>query len=165
MSKDKKYKLDISRVLYATDNKNYNFYSNLTQEEKKAYSPLVVMRFLSSAQDQSGLHSYYLNAVNEYVNNNFWELSKHPELQHKLMAAVGFKHPKVYHKWISVKNGSKSKDTILHKFLKEVYEGANTDEISFVLKNITRDELSNLLKKYAKQDNEIKEMLKIYDRM
>ena len=41
-------KLDIKRVLNAIDDRNYDFYSTLTDEEKKSFSPYVAMRFASN---------------------------------------------------------------------------------------------------------------------
>jgi hypothetical protein len=41
--------LDIKRELAAVDLRNYNFYENLTAEEKKEFSPYILMRYVSNA--------------------------------------------------------------------------------------------------------------------
>ena len=84
-------KLDIKRVLKAVDNKNYNFYSNLTDEERKELSPFVLMRFVSNVQGQDqDIEEWFVEMTNDFVNKNHWQLSKnHKELLWKLLAATG----------------------------------------------------------------------------
>jgi len=43
-------KLDIKRELRAVDQKDYNFYDNLTDEERKAFSAYILMRYTASVQ-------------------------------------------------------------------------------------------------------------------
>jgi hypothetical protein len=90
-------KLDIKRVLNAIDDRNYDFYSTLTDEEKKSFSPYVAMRFASNT-DSIDAQEWYITNVNEFVNKNHWDLSKnHKELLCKLFASCGagvrIRHP------------------------------------------------------------------------
>src|SRR3546814_9494510 len=50
--------------------------------EKKAFSPLVIMRWISGVKGSREINEYYLQMVNEMINQNLWDscLSKHPEL-------------------------------------------------------------------------------------
>ena len=43
-------KLDIKRELNAVDRKVYDFYDKLSDEERKAFSPYVLMRYVSNVQ-------------------------------------------------------------------------------------------------------------------
>jgi hypothetical protein len=45
-------KLDIKRELQAVNSKNYDFYDGLSAEEKKAFSPYILMRYVSNPQNQ-----------------------------------------------------------------------------------------------------------------
>ncbi len=152
----KQHKLDLSQVLYNLDTRNKAFYSNLSDEEKKGYTPLILMRFMSSAPNQGGLHEYHLEAVNEIVNRDFWSLSKHPELQHKLLSICGV-GKKQFHSWIP--NSKKQTKTKLFDFLKKVLPDANDDEIALYLKINSLDDFKSLLKEYGLQDKEMKEIL------
>jgi len=78
--KKREYKLDIMEVLKALDMGDRAYYDGLTDEEKKAYVPLVIMRWMSALPDQNSARHYSVLAVNDLVNVGFWELSKHTEL-------------------------------------------------------------------------------------
>ena len=78
-------KLDIKRELRAVDLKDYSFYDNLSEEEKKAFSPYILMRYVSNVQGDSDTQEWFLEMVNETVNKHFMVLSKdHKALLWKL---------------------------------------------------------------------------------
>lgn len=77
---NKKHKLDIFKTLSHISTKDRNFYSDLTEEERKAFQPRVVMRWLSGTNDARQL--YFLN---ELVNPFVFSLYKHPQLLYNLM--------------------------------------------------------------------------------
>jgi hypothetical protein len=89
--KKKEPKLDISRVIKAVDSKNYEFYDSLNDEERKGFSPYVLMRFISSAPGTDReVQEHFVEMTNELINKNHWELSnQHPALMWKLYAATG----------------------------------------------------------------------------
>ena len=72
----KKRELDLNRVLSAVDNKNYNFYDNLTEAELKEFSPFVLMRFVSNVDSRDrDIQEWFVEMTNELVNKNHWDLS------------------------------------------------------------------------------------------
>ena len=83
-------KLDMfKKVLPALDTRNKTFYENLSEEEKKDFSPWLVQRFLSSAESPSqGIIEHYLIMTNDIVNVNFSDIND-PEMLSKLMSIVG----------------------------------------------------------------------------
>ena len=68
--------LDIKRELNAVDRKIYDFYDNLTDEEKKSFSPYILMRYTASVQGDREIQECFLEMTNELVNKNHWDLSK-----------------------------------------------------------------------------------------
>jgi hypothetical protein len=93
------YKLDIQTVLEAADKGMKQFYENLTEEEQKAFTPLITMRWQSALSDKSDLKHYQILATNDLVNLGMWSLGKHPELLWKLLCVAGTGR-KQYHAWI-----------------------------------------------------------------
>jgi len=74
-------KLDIKRELNAVDQKNYDFYDNLTDEEKKVFSPYILMRYTSNAQGaDTDIQEWFVETTNEFVNKNHFDIAKHKNL-------------------------------------------------------------------------------------
>ena len=110
--------LDIKRELNAVDTKNYDFYDNLTPEEKKAFSPYILMRYTASVQGDREIQEWFLEMTNEMVNKNHWDLSKdHKSLLWKLFAAAGA-GVKCYHPYLAA--GKKEKANKIEKLLSEL---------------------------------------------
>jgi hypothetical protein len=112
-------KLDIKRELHAVDQKDYNFYDNLTDEERKAFSPYILMRYTASVQmPDRDIQEWYLEMTNEMVNKNHWDLSKnHKALLWKLFAATGT-GVNCYHPYLAA--GKKEKANKIEKLLAEL---------------------------------------------
>jgi len=148
-----KEKLDLTKCLTAIDMRERFYYDNLLPEQQKKYVPLVLMRFLSSASNQNGLHEYYLTMINEIVNQDFWTLTKFPDLQHRLMAIVGL-GKKIYHEWIPV--SKKLFNEKLYDFVKIVNPNMNDLEFKVFIKITSEESFVKLAKDYALSDKEIK---------
>src|ERR1700756_3326032 len=101
--KKKESTLTLQMELPAMDFRDMNFYANLSDEHKKEISLWLLMRYMSSSQNNT---EYHLMMVNDMVNHNFSSLSKHPELQWKLLAMCGTKR-KQFHPWIAPPKGIK----------------------------------------------------------
>ena len=152
-----KHKLDLSRTLNSLDTKDLKFYSNLTDEEKKEYAPLILMRFMSSAQNQDGFHEYFLTSINDIVNQDFWTLSKEKEFQHLLLCACGF-GKKFYHQWIpGVKKQNTNK---LFQFFTRIYPNMNNLEFEILVNTYTEEDMKTLCREYALEDKERDDLLK-----
>lgn len=101
--KKKESTLTLQMELPAMDFRDMEFYANLSEEHKKEISIWLLMRYMSSSQ---GNAEYHLTMVNDLVNHNFSALSKHPELQWKLLALCGTKR-KQFHPWVAPPKGVK----------------------------------------------------------
>lgn len=84
----KQYDLNIFDVLKHANNKDYDYFSKLSDKEKEAFQPWLAMRFMSSSPD--GIDAMQSILMTHYVlNNNFQEISKDKDLFYKLMCVVG----------------------------------------------------------------------------
>ena len=71
----KKPQIPLKDVMAAVDKKDRGFYNRLTDEQKKAFSAWMMMRYCSSVQGRDAANYIYL--TNELVNFQFMEVSKH----------------------------------------------------------------------------------------
>ena len=123
-------KLDIGRELRAVNNRDFDFYKNLTDEEKKAFSPYILMRYVSNPQVDDETYEFILERVNDLVNINHWTLSKnHKPLLWKLFASCGVGMPI---KYTYLKAGSKEKANKIEKLLVELYPTMKMSEIKLL---------------------------------
>jgi len=154
-AKKKAAKVPLREMLNALDRNDFDFYSRLDKEQKKAFSPWLAMRYASSASGTDAYH--YLLMVNDLVNVDFSSLKKHPELQWKLLATCGIGHTS-YHKYIQP--GKKKAKTKLHNFLVELYPTLNEKERDLLLALNDKDDLTQLAKDNGLSDKEIKDLFK-----
>lgn len=123
-------KLDIKRELRAVDTRDYEFYDNLTDEEKKAFSPYILMRYTANVQGDKDLQEWFLETTNEYVNKHHWTLSKnHKPLLWKLFAATGVGQT-MYHPYLAA--GKKGKANKIEKLLAEIYPAMKLEDIKIL---------------------------------
>ena len=156
--KEKTYKLDMFKtVLPAIDRREKQFYTGLTDEERKGYAALVLMRAMSSLPDQNPNAAFEILMVNDIVNIGFWELSKHPELQHQLLCCAGL-GTKQYHPWISAK-GKSSTTPVVDALLMELNPGINSIELGMLRALYNQNELKTLAQDAGKSDGEIKKLV------
>lgn len=103
----KNYKLDIFDLLsQLNSDKISDIYENLSDEEKKGFSPLIVMRWMSGTSD-----ARQIMLLNEYVNPSVFALAKHPHLLMQMLHTVSSKMPKKYY-WLATKGGKKSVEAV-----------------------------------------------------
>lgn len=149
-------KLDIQRELRAVDQKNYDFYANLTDDERKAFSPYVLMRYTASVQmPDRDIQEWYLEMTNEMVNKNHWDLSKnHKELLWKLFAATGT-GVNCYHPYLAA--GKKEKANKIEKLLVELYPAMKMAEIKMLAKMMDKNDIKELFDKMGFDKKQRKE--------
>jgi hypothetical protein len=152
-SATKKPGLDIFDEMRAMDLKKFDWLDEQPDDLRKSFAPLVAMRWFSAVGDYSGLADYHVLMTNELVNIGFWDLSKFPDLQYRLMAAAGSGAVQ-RHNWIP---GSKKKNSNkLDKFLLGIYPHLNDDELLILKGKFTVDSLKQMLKDTGMPDADIK---------
>ncbi len=100
----KEFVLDIFQLLDKLSRNDLHIWETLTEEQQKAFSPLVTMRWMSgtSAPDQ-------IICLNEFVNPYIFNLpQEHKELLLKLLATCGPGKPRRY-AWQGAKGGKRSR--------------------------------------------------------
>ena len=153
MSK-KQAAIPLKEVLGAIDRRDRAWYSKLTDDKKKSVSMWMMMRYASSAQGSSAAH--YLFMVNELVNCNFSDVSKHPELQWLLLSACGTGRAE-FHPYIKPPNTRKKKNSIT-QFISEIYPWMKEDEIQLLISINTVDNLKQLAQDYGVDDKTIRDI-------
>lgn len=148
-------KLDIKRELRAVDTRDYDFYDNLTDEEKKAFSPFILMRYTSNVQGDADLQGWFLESTNEYVNKHHWQLSKnHKPLLWKLFAGTGVGQT-MYHQYIAA--GKKGKANKIEKLLAEIYPARKLEDIKILAGMMTDADKKELFDKMGFDKTQRKE--------
>ncbi len=125
-------KIDLKSMLGAVDRRNKEFYSQLSDEQKKEFSPYMVMRWTSSIKGSKQLQEHYLELTNEFLNKDFSVLYKHKKLCWMLASIIGIGRNQ-YHPWIGV--SKKTKKEILADRFSSLYPSLNQDELTILLSN------------------------------
>lgn len=134
--------LDIKRELAAVDTRNYNFYNSLTDEEKKSFSPFVLMRYISNVTENQEIQEWYLEMTNELVNKHHWTLSKnHKSLLWKLFAASGI-GGKYYHPYLAA--GKKGKANKIEKLIAELYPAMKMADVRILAASMSKQDITQL---------------------
>ena len=151
-------KLDIKNEMLQFDIKNRDFYDSLSEEEKKKFSPFLMIRYGSAVNSSnSDLQAYYLMATNERLNKNFFDVNtaQHKKLQWLLATTVSPGMGNQFHQWIAPKK-KESNDNKAIKFLREQYPHLKDDEIKLMSELNDKDDLKQLARKLGWDDKRIK---------
>lgn len=134
--------LDIKRELNNVDLRNHEFFDNLTDDEKKSFSPYVLMRYVSNVGGDRDVQEWYLEMTNEYVNKNHWLLSKkHKPLLWKLFASVGV-GTKMYHQYLAL--GKKEKINKLENLIADLNPAMKIEDIKLLTSLMTKKDIEEL---------------------
>lgn len=147
--------LDIKKELASVDLRDYDFYSKLTDQEKKEFSPYILMRYVSNVDGDRELQEWFISMTNELVNKDHWTLSKnHKDLLWKLFAGCGI-GSRLYHPYL--KAGTKEKAVKIEKLLAEIYPAAKLSDIKLYAKMMTKQDKEELFDKMGFDKKQRKE--------
>ena len=138
----------------AIDKKDRNFYNNLSDEQKKAFSAWMMMRYCSSVQGRDAANYIYM--TNELVNFQFMEVSKHPELQWLLLSACGVGKIQ-FHPYLKPPNSRKKKNKIF-EFIYSIYPHMKAEDINNMIDINTKEELTEFAQSHGYDDKTIKDI-------
>lgn len=183
---------DIQDVLKKIDTKQYDWFGQLTDKEKSQLKAqfIPLLRWLSAvgssevdfdearrqgrkkgdkkgpwpSRDQDNeFTDYYLQFTNMIVNENFFALYDHPELQWKLMCIIGMGTPQK-HQWIKSSPKTPNYDAV-REVIASVNPLASYKEISMIINMHTKESFKELLLRMGKQDDEIKKLMENFKKM
>lgn len=152
-------KLSIKNEMSQFDRKNRDFYESLTDEEKKKFSPFLMIRWGSSVGGNSDLQAYYLMSCNERLNKHFFDVNttQHKKLQWLLATTVSPGMGNQYHQWIAPKK--KINDNKSIKFLRELHPHLKEDDLKLMADLNDKDDLKAYAKGLGWADKDIKKEL------
>ena len=150
----KKPQIPLKDVMAAIDKKDRGFYSRLTDEQKKAFSAWMMMRYCSSVQGREAANYIYL--TNELVNHQFMEVSKHPELQWLLLSACGAGKVQ-FHPYVKPPNARKKKNKIF-EFVSDLKPHMKAEDINLLIEFNTKEELKELAEAHGYDDKAINDI-------
>jgi len=150
-------KLQISNEMREFDLKNRNFFDELTDEERKKFSPFLMIRWGSLVEGSNAIQEYYLMSTNERLNRNFFDISgsKHKKFQWLLATTVSPGLGPKKHRWLASKKRESNNKT--EKFLRELRPDLKSDDIALLAKLHSKAELRQVALDHGWDDKQIKE--------
>lgn len=150
-------RLHIGYEMARLDLKDRAFYDDLTDEERKKFSPYLMIRWGSCVDGPAELQAYYLLSTNENLNRNFFDISssQHKKLQWLLATTVSPDLGKQKHSWISNKKRTATSST--EKVLTKLYPDLKPDDIKLMASLNDRESVKNLAKQHGWDDKRIKD--------
>jgi hypothetical protein len=145
-------KLDIFELLLKIDRKDYGIWETLTDDQKKEFSPLIVMRWMAGMTDPQ-----QLIFLNELVNPLVFNLHD-KELMIKLLTVCSNGKSKRY-SWINYKvNGARKKRASVQLVAKHYQMSYKDAEDS--MKLLTDDDIMDIAGLQGLQKDELTELKK-----
>ena len=127
------------------------FYNSIDTEQQKKFSIWLYMRYASSV-DGPIFRDHYLEMVNDLVNVNFNDLTKHKELQWLLISLCGI-GKKQFHPWI--KPGKRKEKPKIKTWLAKAFLNLKDSELDTLIELNTIDELKDYATQQGLTDKEI----------
>jgi hypothetical protein len=137
---------DLFQSIEAVDRKNYDWYSNLTEEQQRKFVPYMMLHWISAVK--GNLDGYYLLSTDIHANKYMFNerVQHHPELQWLMLCASSPGRGKQFHQWIphlSEKVGSLrepvSTKTVSEYFAK-IYPGADKQALTEAAEEFTQQQ-------------------------
>lgn len=159
---------DLFKALNAIDSKNYNWYKNLSDEQKKKFVPYMLCHWISSVTKNGSIGEYYLMSTNQYVNTNLFNenIQNHPELQWLMLCCsspgIGNqKHtwiPHIKPKFVNLKERAVKKD--IKEYFSKIYPGLKSEILEEVSDQYTNSQrhlvkLAEMFPNMKRQDLEL----------
>jgi len=152
-------KLDIKKTLSALDKRDHDYYNNLTSEEKKLFSPFILMRFSSNVNSNQDIQEWFVETTNEYVNKNYFLLARnHKGLLWKLYASTGIGNI-YFHPYIGLNRAENNKEnfTKIETLIANMNPGMKMSDVRLLIKLMTKEDIKELLDGYGFDNKERRE--------
>jgi hypothetical protein len=145
-------KLSIANEMAQFDSKNRQFFDELSEEERKKFSPFLMIRYGSSVSGSRDLQEFYLIATNERLNKQFFAVNttQHKKLQWLMATTVSPGLGTFRHNWIAPKK-KESTNTAVRKQLAELFPHLKDDELDLLAEITTKKELDTYLRELGQE--------------
>ena len=145
-------KLSIGNEMAQFDLKNREFFDELTDEEKKKFSPFLMIRYGSSVSGGRDLQEFYLIATNERLNKKFFAVNtaQHKKLQWLMATTVSPGLGNFRHNWIAPKKKEPGAGS-MRKQLADLFPHLKDDEIDLLAQITTKKELDIYLRELGQE--------------
>lgn len=149
-------KLDIKNEMAGFDRKDRAYYDDLDEDEKKKFSPYLMLRWGSCVEGNADFQAWYLRATNERVNQNFFDVStsQHKKFQWLMCTTVSPAMGNQRHYWLPAKKSERDNKAI--KFLTNLYPTAKPDDIELLAELNSKQDLKQLARAHGWDDKRIK---------
>jgi len=127
-------------VLAALDRKDYNYYKNLSETQKKGISFYILVQWMSTIKGNKDTQSYYLRSTDYHANKYLFNenVQKHPHLVWLMLCAASPGIGKQFHQWIpqikdrvsKLKESPKLKE--IKEYFKKIYPKVGENDIALI---------------------------------
>ena len=152
-------KLSLANELRQLDSKNRKFYDELDDTEQKKFSTYLMMKYSANVEGSTDFQEWYLRASNERVNQNFFDLGRHPKLQWLLCTTVSPGMGSQRHYWLANKKNDSPTKTKAIKFFARLYPHMKMDELELLASLNTDKEIKNFAVELGMSESDIKKEL------
>jgi len=156
-------KLDIFDLMRRADAGDFGYYASLDDEERKEVDKFIgypMLRWMSAAADRDN-HFFTVQLANQ-INQGYFGVREHPELQWKLLCAAGTRIRGVRRQWIKrPKPGRPPK--ILEDLIVHFKPNYDREDVNQFLDFSSKVDMKSLCESRGMQKDEVKKVLKAYD--
>jgi hypothetical protein len=132
--KFEKIDFDLFEALAAIDKKDYGYYDRLTDEQKKKFTPYMLVIWMCMVKASPKVQQYHVLATNEFANMHLFNenVQKHPKLQWLMLCSAGI-GSKQFHQWVPqikdrvIKLKEKAKRDEIQDFYQKIYPNADKE--------------------------------------
>lgn len=145
-------KLSIGNEMAQFDSKNRLFFDELTDEERKKFSPFLMIRYGSSVSGNRDLQEFYLIATNERLNKKFFAVNttQHKKLQWLMATTVSPGLGNFRHNWIAPRKKEPGAGS-MRKQLMELFPHLKDDEVDLLAQITTKKEIDTYLRELGQE--------------
>ena len=145
-------KLSIGNEMAQFDSKNRQFFDELTDEERKKFSPFLMIRYGSSVSGSRDLQEFYLIATNERLNKKFFAVNtaQHKKLQWLMATTVSPGLGNFRHNWIAPKKKEPGAGS-MRKQLADLFPHLKDDEVALLAQITTKKEFDIYLRELGQE--------------
>jgi hypothetical protein len=146
-------RLHIVNEMREFDRKNRKFFDELTEEEKKKFSPFLMIRWGSVVEGSRELQEFYVIATNERLNKHFFDVNttRHKKLQWLMATSVSPDLGTHRHVWIAPAKRNSTKNSH-QKQISQLFPNLRDDEVELMSQINTKEDVAQWIKLHGEHD-------------